>query len=1087
MSTTDRPTARRYLVIASVAGLVAVLAAILTPFLPVNERTASFEWPTGQHLAADNASVVAPLVTQTARGLDISIGSEILRTAAANDSDITLVATAPSSASRDIRNTALSITAGPAGARVMNRNSVLASVDRAGLDKTTTLKFWASSTDLGAQFVGATPPIRDDPLNRPAVSGIYTDLPTDLVQKQAATLKVSVDVDNGFDVARTAIKNAVIIIGVLAALISLIALAKLDGVSRLRGPVVRHRRWHRLVAPSLADAAVTAALVIWHFLGAGTSDDGYIMVMGRNASDAGYLSDYYRYFGITEAPFDWYYGFLSHWATISSAGIWLRLPALLAGLASWFILSRILIPRLGATVRNSRWAMLSAAAVFVAFWIAFCSGLRPEPIIVLGTLITWWLVEASIATRRLLPAALATFAALLTLAAGPQGIIAVAVLIVGSRPMLRVVRTLRREYGLLPLFAPIAAAASLIVFIVFRTQTLAAVVEAIRVRYSVGPTLSWYQELMRYYFLTLGTPDGSLARRIPILLLIVGVGLTIALMMRRGKLPGFARGPVWRLLGAILVTVMLLSFVPMKWSIQFGVFAGLAAAATAVAVTAVVTVAARSPRVLWAYLTVLAGASAVALAGNNAWGWAYDFGIPWFDKAPVLAGQQLVTAVLGLTGICFLGLVWVSVRPGAPAVPSSTTQRRRRVLAGLPILLLAAGLVFAQFAIFSKAAISRADTYTQFSANVEALRGNTCGMADRVLVERDPNVGALVPIGTTDVSKALLGESTGFSPNGVATDLTPEPIRLGAGTIRTAPSPGRSYNAEGAAEGTTGGSGPKTVNGSTMALPFGLEPATTPVLGSYGFDNGTANLTSGWYQLPDRAVSPIVVITAAGSIFSIGADGARIGGRDLHVEFGVNDGGSFRTVGAPVVPIDPGPDHPNRPWRNLRIPMTAIPTNATAMRIVAVDANLSPDEWLAITPPRAPHLETLQQVVGSQTPVLLDLSVGSQFPCQQPITANHGVYNVPQWRITPDRATTFSKSKAWQSARAGGILAVAESTTNASAVATYLENDWYRDWGNLLKLTPLTPGAATVTLTTSTTRQFGWTNPSTIVTGSPDE
>ncbi|WP_337998799.1 arabinosyltransferase C-terminal domain-containing protein [Gordonia neofelifaecis] len=256
---------------------------------------------------------------------------------------------------------------------------------------------------------------------------------------------------------------------------------------------------------------------------------------------------------------------------------------------------------------------------------------------------------------------------------------------------------------------------------------------------------------------------------------------------------------------------------------------------------------------------------------------------------------------------------------------------------------------------------------------------------------------------------------------------------------------------------------------------------------SYGYDNGTAKLTTGWYRLPDRTASPIIVISAAGSIFSIGQDGAPTAGRDLHVEFGIDAGGEFQPVGAPVVPIDPGPDHPNRPWRNLRIPMTAVPAKATAMRIVAVDSNLSPDEWLAVTPPRAPHLKTLQSVVGSESPVLLDLSVGSQFPCQQPITARDGVYNVPQWRITPDRATTFSKSKSWQATSAGGILAVSESLTAPSTVATYLENDWYRDWGNLLKLEPLVPGAPAARLNTATVRQPGWRNPSTIVAGGTDD
>ena len=1086
MSTSQSDTARRYSLIASVAGLVAILAALATPFLPVTAHEASIDWPNGQQLSSDNASVVAPLTAQTARSLDITVGCDVLRNAVSREGDTVIVATAPSNAPREIRTTAMTVTAGAYGVRVMSANKVLAAADAAALQKCSELKVWADESSLGAHFVGSAPPARGDPLDRPTVAGVFTGLTGDEVRSAGDALSVHVGIDNSFDVTRTWLKSAVIAIGVLAALIALIALGKLDAVARLRGVIGGRRALLRSAAPSITDLTVTAALVIWHFLGAGTSEDGYIQVMGRNAAESGLLSNYYRFFGIPEAPFDWYYSFLSHWASISTAGIWMRLPGLIAGLLSWFILSRVILPRLGTAIRTSRWAVFSGAAVFVVFWIAFCSGLRAEPIIVLGSLITWWLVESAIATRRLLPAALATFAALLTFAAGPQGVVAIAVLIVGSRPMLRIVRSLRREYGLLPLFASLAAAASLIVFLVFRTQTVANIVQAVQVRYSVGPTLSWYQELMRYYFLTVGTPDAALAKRIPVLLMIVALGATIALMLRRRRLAGFAPGPVWRLIGTVLLTIGLLSFVPTKWTLQFGVFAGVAAALAAVSTAALISVAGRSARAVWAYSTVLLGACAVAAAGNNAWGWAYDYGIPWFDKAPVIAGQPLSTLFLVLTGASFLVLIWVCVRPARPGTPASTTQRRRRLIAGVPVLVIAAALVLAEFALFGRAALERADTYTTFSANMRALTGNACGMADRVLVEENPNRGMLDPVGGKDRSTTLRGESTGFTPDGVGFDLTPEPVRMGAGTIDVS-SPGHSTSAQGATPGTVGGIGPRTVNGSRAALPFGLDPATTPVLGSFGFDNGTARLTSGWYQLPERDASPLIVLSAAGSIFSITPDGAPIGGRDLKIEFGDRSGGEFTPIGAPFVPIDAGPDHANRPWRNLRIPMDAVPEKATALRIVAVDANLNPDEWLAVTPPRAPQLRSLQDVVGSDDPVLLDLSVGSQFPCQSPITAHDGVFTVPHWRITPDRAATFTKSKTWQRASAGGILSVSDSLTQSSTVATYLENDWYRDWGNLIKLTPLVPDAPVAHLNTTTSRQAGWARSSTIVTGGSDD
>ena len=50
--------------------------------------------------------------------------------------------------------------------------------------------------------------------------------------------------------------------------------------------------------------------------------------------------------------------------------------------------------------------------------------------------------------------------------------------------------------------------------IVFRDQTLATVAESVRIKYTVGPTIPWYQEFLRYYFLTVeDSVDGSMTRR----------------------------------------------------------------------------------------------------------------------------------------------------------------------------------------------------------------------------------------------------------------------------------------------------------------------------------------------------------------------------------------------------------------------------------------------------------------------------------------------------------------------------------------------------------------------------------------------
>ena len=74
------------------------------------------------------------------------------------------------------------------------------------------------------------------------------------------------------------------------------------------------------------------------------------IAIARISGEAGYTTNYYRFFGAAEAPFDWYQSLLGQLASISTASVWLRLPATLAAIATWLIISRCLLPRLGRRV-----------------------------------------------------------------------------------------------------------------------------------------------------------------------------------------------------------------------------------------------------------------------------------------------------------------------------------------------------------------------------------------------------------------------------------------------------------------------------------------------------------------------------------------------------------------------------------------------------------------------------------------------------------------------------------------------------------------------------------------------------------------
>ena len=100
--------------------------------------------------------------------------------------------------------------------------------------------------------------------------------------------------------------------------------------------------------------------------------------------------------------------------------------------------------------------MWTAGAVFLAAWLPFNNGLRPEPLIAFGAVAVWALVENAIATRRLWPAAVAIVVAVFSVTLAPQGLIALAPLLVGSRAIGRVVADRRRQDGAAGLLAALA-------------------------------------------------------------------------------------------------------------------------------------------------------------------------------------------------------------------------------------------------------------------------------------------------------------------------------------------------------------------------------------------------------------------------------------------------------------------------------------------------------------------------------------------------------------------------------------------------------------------------------------------------------
>lgn len=1049
----------------------------LAPLLPVRQSTATIQWP--QTAGADGfiSDVTAPLVSGAPRELDVTIPCQAIATLPADGG---LVFSTIPPGGIDAGRNGLFVNANADVVYVAFRDTVAAVAPRDAVASGACgdLHIWADVDAVGADFIGI-PGARGelDVDKRPQVAGLFTELPVGL----DSGVRARVDIDTRFITSPTALKLAVMVLGTASVLASVIALALLDRTTgrRLRGWDRRRTGW----ATWLADAGVLSSLLLWHIVGPQSSDDGYNLTIARVSSDAGYVTNYYRYFGASEAPFDWYQSVLAHLASISTAGVWMRLPATLAAIGTWLILSHFVLPRLGARLAHNRIALWTGGAVFLAAWLPFNNGLRPEPLIAFGVLLVWMLVEISVARRILWPTALAIVIAVFSVTLAPQGLIALAPLLVGARAVTRMIAARRPAQGLLAQLAPLGAAAAMLFVVVFRDQTLATVAESARIKYTVGPTIAWYQEFLRYYFLTVeDSVDGSMTRRFAVLILLLCLFGLLMVLLRRGTVPGAMNGPVWRLIGTAGIGLLLLHFTPTKWAVQFGAFAGLAGALGAVTAFALARVGLHSRRNLALYVTALLFVLAWATSGINGWFYTGNYGVPWFDKQPVILGFPVTTIFLVLAIVGGLLTAWLHFRIDYAGHTEVADTGRNRALASTPLLVVAVIMVVLELGSMVKATVGRYPVYTTGLANLSALRsglsGTSCAMADHVLVEADTNAGLLEPVPGQRYGRygPLGGENpVGFTPNGVSDTLEPaEPVAANPGTVNSDGPVDKPNIGVGYAAGTGGGYGPEGINGSRVFLPFGLDPARTPVMGSFDENTVAAKATSSWYQLPPRTPDrPLVSVAAAGAIWYYEEDGSFKYGQSLKLQWGVHrPDGSYEALNE-VQPID---IFQQKAWRNLRFPLTTAPPEANVARIVADDPNLSEDQWFAFTPPRVPVLQTAQEYLGSQTPVMMDIATASNFPCQRPFGEHLGVAELPEYRILPNFKQMVVSSNQWQSAEDGGPFLFIQALLRTSTIPTYLRDDWYRDWGSLERYVRVVPAdrAPEAAIEEGTQNVYGW-------------
>jgi arabinosyltransferase C len=1065
-----RPAAAR--AVALIAGVLAVLGAIAVPFLPVKEHTAALQWPS-RVIGNTNA----PLVSYFPESFDLSVPCRVVAEKAGQTEGSTLFSTIPASSSLATTRGLVVRLTGPQDARslqVVLRGETLLVVEAAKFADPACAALIVhatrDTTTVEARGIPGASVTRPGSNLRPQIVGFYTDLAGMRDDEEFAGLAAKAAIDTRFLTEPTALKLGVLVASAVLMLVSLGALALFDR----EAPRRRNVPLRSLLQPRPADIVVAAALGIWHVIGANTADDNYIATIARASTGSGYLANYYRYFGAPDDPWGWFYQIIKLMTATGVASPWLRLPTLLLNLGTWLVLSRFVLPRLLRSASRAA-AVLggwSAALVFLCFVFAYDNGLRPEPWIAFGVLGTWALVERGITTRRLLPLGLAGVLASATLTCGPTGAMVYFTVILAAKPLLRLLKDhvtklapgggrSRTALAWATVLAPLAAPFCAVSLIGFWRISYGAFRAAATVKIVVGPYMHWYVEATRYQQLMGFSPDGSFSRRFPMLLmllLLIVVAGTLwrgAIMARLGQ---HARldlriGPTRRIVGLTFAGLLCLMLTPTKPTHHFGAFAGLGAAVVAAGAAAVLAISTARTRALYAAaLLFLIGLSYTA---PNDWWYPAGYGSP-FRTTAIRFGVSLGTVFYYLGGLAIAVAFFLHLFGNSARVWRVLLERR---LIASGVVLGAVLTIVIELGATSVQAVTV--NYSSAARNLAAVAGRgECGLADIVLVDPDPQKSILTPVSDEgSAADALLGDKArGFA-------IT---------------SPQEQSTADLLAQANLPDIGPAVdpLHPTPPADPadlvgFGLDPMATPlVISAAGRSSGTnpagivapiAELTSRWYQLPEDTA---LVTLAAVGYFPKNA---------VRLEF-TDDPASGKPLGRPVEmsAADPAPG-----WRDLRL--GEVPKQAKAVRVIARLDLPGPSQWIALTPPRAPKLATLQHVIGRADPVLADWEDGLGFPCMRPFSYRDGIIELPKYRISPDRVTDASFHQ-WMDAYGGGPGGIVESAEHAVTLPTYLRGALDVDWGKAQRLIPRAQGGP-ADVTTQTVTRSGLANPGPLGSG----
>ena len=801
-------------------------------------------------------------------------------------------------------------------------------------------------------------------------------LPADL----AGGLAVELRLDDGFGGRPSPLKTVLVGLLVLALVGTAAALLLAD-----RGRARRPRpgwSW-----PGWIDVLVPAVLVGWLFVAPATDDDGWFATQARNAAVTGDVSSYYQLYDLSFTPFTWLYQVLSWWQQVAgTAPVVQRIPALVCGLLGWLVLRRYAARAVAAEPADdadrprATATHLALGVVFLAWWLPYDMGVRPEGVVALCAAAALLAVLAAGDSGRLAPAWLACALAGIGVATHTTGVILLGPLLAGIGPLYRVVHVPGERWSTAWRGLAVVSGGMTALLLGFADGGLRDLRRGQTITESVLPQDGWADELQRYVFLLDPVPMGSYAKRAAVLACLVAL-VWFAVLAVFARARGVALLPALRLAaGSVAVGLAALALTPSKWSHHFGALAGVGSAflalflVSAVPLTRRLLTGARLPA--WC-LGLAAGSAVLAVTlswlGPNSWPYAWLDGVRAPYLPPAVLGVRLGNPLLW-------GLVLAVLVIALVATGRERGDRRLRGLAAVPLLVLVSllagtGYLVSSFGFAAARGLPPESVWAQAVADPSGAR---CGTAGAVRV--------LDPAGARPLVAAGLPAPpvpTGFAPGGFHPN-SPPPGEPGWGSLV-------------ARDG---------------------RPA----------EHSVGELSTGWFELPGPLPDgAAVTVTAAGSLD---------GGTTLTARYARRSGAEPAPMGAEPL-TDPAR---STAWRTFAL---TPPRGAELVRLDAVDASAADHGWLAFTGPAVQRPVPLPELFAGGGPVAVGWQIAFGFPCQRPPVVQHGVTEPPEFAVLrAEQPLAGLADLAWQPAR-GGVFGQVPRSRPVLQLATVGEVDPY--------------------------------------------